>query len=345
MAFDGFCMSSFLTFRYVVRKEAAWMPGFAPVWPQPSSPDPIGVSHAAELLDALRHLVSQVTRRSQLGIFLSGGIDSALLAALLPEGTPAYTIRFAAEGAVDESPMAAVYAERCGLPHRIITVTWADYEQTMDVLMRHKRSPLHPVEVGLFRAASEAARDGLRTIMIGNGADSTFGGMDQLLARDWTTDEFVRRYTFLDPASAIKEPVSMRPVYEAYGATQRFDVRGFLKEVHGRGIAQAFDNAIQAAGCQSVEPYEALTLTAPLDLARIRRGESKYLLRELFRQFYPDLEVPEKIPFARPMDQWLQAWSGPQRREFVEASVRPSYSGEQKWLLYSLERFMNLVNN
>ena len=45
------------------------------------------------------------------------------------------------------------------------------------------------------------------------------------------------------------------------------------------------------------------------------------------------------------MDQWLKSWAGPQRREFIDASEWSSYSGEQKWLLYSLERFMNVVNN
>lgn len=54
-----------------------------------------------------------------------------------------------------------------------------------------------------------------------------------------------------------------------------------------------------------------------LDLERVRAGESKYLLRELFKMKYPELPVPEKIAMPRAMDQWMVDWTGPVRDEFI----------------------------
>jgi asparagine synthetase B (glutamine-hydrolysing) len=340
---NPFCLSSFLAFRYVADERAEWVPGVRPRWPRSASEHRVEVSDAGQILDALRAHVARVATGPHIGLLLSGGMDSAILAALLPRGTPAYTVRFDAEASVDESVAAAASARRCGLEHHVVTVSWDDCQSYMDELMRRKRSPLHPVEVGLFLVASAAAADGVRTLIVGNGADSNFGGLDRLLSQDWTLDEFIGRYTFLEPSAALQDPVSMWPIFAEYARAGRFDTDGFLKEVHGRGIIQAFNNSIEAAGCTSLEPYESLRLGVPLDLARIRRGEPKYLLREVYHQLYPKIAVNEKIAFARPMDRWMSSWEGPRREEFRTDIDMDRLTGEQKWLLYCLERFLNLL--
>lgn len=344
-ALDPFCLNSFLTFRYVVSETAEWVPGVCPKWPRIDPSERFKVEDAGQLLEALRYLIGQALNQGHVGLLLGGGIDSAILAALLPRGTPVYTVRFEADELVDESQAASMYARQCGLRHRVVTVTWDDCAERVDWLMQHKQSPLHPVEVALALASCVASADGVQTLLVGNGADSTFGGLDRLLSRDWTLEEFIKRYTFLDPAAVLREPVSTRFVFEEYGKQKIFDVVGFLKEVHGRGIIQAFDNAIAAGGCASVSPYESLVLAGPLDLARIRHGEPKYLLREIFSQFYPNLPLSKKISFARPMDCWMKPWTGPQRAEFKPGLDVHYLSGEQKWLLYSLERFLNCIEN
>jgi len=336
--------SAYLALRYLPWPEVGWQPGVTPTWPASPGDHLIGVHASDALLSTLTELMAAATASPPTGILLSGGLDSAVLAALMPRGAPAYTIRFAAPGAIDESAAAAHYAAQCGLMHHIVTVTWADYQAHMDDLMRHKRSPLHPVEVGLFLAARQAAADGVRTLVLGNGADSTFGGLDKLLARDWTPAEFVARYTFLDPRRALRQPADLWPTFAPYAHGEVFDTSGFLKTVHGQGVIQAFDNAIGAGGCRTAEPYERLSLDRPLDLDRIRRGESKYLLRAVFAQLYPTRPQPDKIAFARPMDAWLADWPGPRRPEFRTDLDLAGLTGEQRWLVYGLERFLNLLD-
>ena len=211
--------------------------------------------------------------------------------------------------------------------------------------MRRKKAPLHAIEVALHKAALAAKADGLDTLIVGNGADSTFGGMDKLLSRDWTLEEFYRRYTFVDPFQALREPVDLRSVYQPYLKADGFiDVQRFLKTVHGLGIIQSFECAIHSAGLALLEPFEQLRYVRPLDLARNRAGESKYLLKALFSRLFAGMVPPEKIPFARPMDTWLADWTGPGRPEFKAGASWSSFTGDQRWLLHVLEQFLDLLD-
>ena len=90
------------------------------------------------------------------------------------------------------------------------------------------------------------------------------------------------------------------------------------------------------------DPYEKLEMKEPLDLKRIRAGESKYLVRELYRMKYPDLEVPTKIPMPRPVDLIFEKWQGPKRSEFRKDIPMHKLTGNQKWQLWCAEQFLNL---
>lgn len=339
-----FCISSYLAFRYVAKPGVGWKDGVSPEFPNVKAQGKFKVKTAAEVLERLRESAGESCLTKGLGVLLSAGMDSAIIAALLPHGTRAYTVRFVAKDAIDEAPAAARVAEKLGLNHTVVDVTWDDYQDSVDLLMKRKKAPLHPAEAGLYKATCVARRDGISLLAVGNGADSTFGGMDKLLAKDWNFDEFVQRYSFLEPARAVRNPVSIVDIYEPYRQGDGINVMGFLKVVHGLGIIQMFENAIHAGGCALVAPFERLALEAPLDLPRIRGGEPKYILNEVFRVACPGLEIPAKIPFARPVTQWFGDWTGPRRPEFRAGLAMEDFSGEQKWQLYCLERFLNLLD-
>lgn len=338
----SYCTTSYLVFRYVVDKYAKWSDKIAPVYPDISPSNQICVNDCNDVNKALKKYALK-NIDDETGILLSGGIDSAIIASFLPEGANAYTIRFIAEDAIDESSMAKIYAERYNLNLNIIDVSWKDYERFEPLLMKNKNSPLHPVEVGLYVAAEKAAKANDKKLLLGNGADSTFGGMDKLLSKNWKFDDFVKRYSYTDPTEIIKKTESVIGEYERYRIDcESIDYVRFLKETHGIGIIQAFNNAIESAGCVSLEPFETMYLGSKLDIPRIRAGEPKYILAELFRNLYPGIEPPRKIPFARPMDTWLKDWGGPKREEFIPDCDR-NLTGDQKYLVYCLERFLNIM--
>lgn len=340
--YNPFSVSSYLAFRYIAKEGICWKEGLIPNFPKIIKKEQKGVTDADEIIETFKN---QLKCDENTGILLSAGIDSAILSSFLPEGTNAYTVRFIADGAIDESPGASIFAEKLKLKHKIVDVTWDDYLNSMDLLMKRKKSPLHAIEVALYKTAMVARKDGITKLIVGNGADSTFGGMDKLLSKDWTFEEFVKRYNFVEPSEVLKEYEDILEVYMPYKKDNGIDVPAFLKTVHGLGIVQAFNNAIEAAGCTVSTPYETLRLNIPLDLDRIRNNESKYILRDVFHKRFTGFSIPDKIPFARPTDQWLANWGGPKRKEFLNQLDINMFSGEQKWILYCLERFMNLYED
>ena len=337
------CVSSYLVFRYIVKENMAWKKGVMPVFPTVVKRKKTKVKTSADVLEKLRERVLNINNPEQVGILLSGGMDSAIIAALLPRGTKAYTIRFIAEGAIDETAEASSVARQLGLKHTIVNVTWDDYQQEMNMLMKRKKAPLHPVEVGLYKASLRAHKDGITLLAVGNVADSTFGGFDKLLSKDWSFNEFIKRYSFINPERVVNEPISMREIFKPYQQGNGINIIKFLKEVHGPGISQMFENAIQAGGCDQLAPFEDLLLDGPLDLDRIRNGEPKYILVEVYNELFGTTKAPKKIAFARPMAQWLNDWIGPSRKEFLENLSIQEFSGEQKWQLYCLERFLDMI--
>ncbi len=333
-------MTAYLALRHLPRADMAWVPGVVPGLPT-TEHAPRPVSSVTELLDGLRVAVPAV---EGLGLLLSGGIDSALLAAFVAPGTPCFTIAFDVPGAIDESTAAAAYATRWGHPHHVIRVRWQDYLAEADALMVRKRSPLHAIEVPLYLAARAARAAGVHTLLVGNGADSNFGGLDKLLAVDWSFDDFVRRYCFADPARVLAEPCDVTPWFAPYRTATGVDVQAFLHEVHGQGIVQSFETAIGAAGVEVIAPYETLCHRGPLDLDRIRAGEPKYLVQEAFRRTYGAGHAPTKIPFARPTDIWLADWTGPAPRPELRRGLDlRDAGGEERWLVWCLDRFLTLL--
>lgn len=339
----SFCMSSYLAFRYVATPNMAFSKNLMPEYPSKPSKQITGVATADEI-DTVIHKFLDKYFDEQTGILLSGGMDSAIIAAYLPKGTKAYSIRFIAPGAIDETIMAKRYADTYELDFHVVEVHWEDYLEYAPALMKNRKAPLHQIECAVYKAATEARKDGINKLLMGNGSDYLFGGLTGLLSKDWTFDELVNRYTIVFPERALKNPTSILPIYERFRTGENsIDFFGFLEDIHGIASIPSFENPLTLAGVQSLEPYEAMHLSVPLDIKRIRRGESKYLIRELFSRKFPEINPPEKIPFKRPMDQWLEGWAGPIRPEFIPGCTS-DMTGDQKWLVYCLEWFLNLMD-
>ena len=45
----------------------------------------------------------------------------------------------------------------------------------------------------------------------------------------------------------------------------------------------------------------------------------------------------------RPVEQWLNSWDGPKRKEFKNIDIN-TFSGDQKWMIFCLEYFLNLLD-
>ncbi|MBQ7544222.1 MAG: asparagine synthase [Synergistaceae bacterium] len=298
---------------------------------------------SVELLAALEHFTREATKDGRAALALSGGIDSAILARFMPEGSRAYTFRCVVPGVkvIDESGRAAMIADICGLKHEVIDITWEDVEAVTDGLMRHKGSPMHSIEAQIYIGAMRAKAEGFTKFILGDASDAVYGGYNGLLAKDWLFGEFVDRYSYVMPYKVLREPVMNLQPFCEFERDGRIDAYGFIDKYFNIESLGSYYNACGAAGVEFVDPYSYTRLDAPLDYARIRSGDTKYLVREAFRKLYPSLDLPEKIPMPRPVNEWFKDWRGPSRPEFFPHCT-DNFTGDQKWMVWCLERFLNL---
>ena len=335
-------MSSYLAFRYIEREGVDFYAGLQHEnIPLANSQDFTYVRTAAEI-DAAIQKVFDSLKGEKLGICLSGGMDSAILAAYMP-GCDAYTFRFlGGEYQKEELARAEYYAKYYGLNLHYVDIDWNTVQNCLEPVMRSKHAPVHSIEPQLYQAALQAKADGVTRLIVGESSDLIFGGMDQLLSKDWTVEDFAKRYTFLDPALVLKQPEDMSYLYERYRQGEKIDFLQFMDDVFSRESSSSYYNAFKTAGMPYTDPYALLRMADELDLNRVRNGESKYLVRELMQIKYPEIPVPNKVPMPRPVDAYFQDWCGPKRPEFRRDIDMSLLTGNQKWQLYCLEQFLNM---
>lgn len=336
----SYCMSSFLTFRYIERADRDFAEGLHHEhFTQMPDEKKIYVQTAQDIDAALQKQFDEI-KGKRLGILLSGGMDSAILASYM-RGQDAYTFRFrGGEVQTEELRRAEAYAACYGLKLHYIDITWKTVEKNLDAVMEAKQAPVHSIEPQIFEGAVQAKNDGVELMIIGDAADYVFGGMDGLLSRDWLYEDFYRRFIYVEPSEVLREPYDMHYAFEPFRRGEHIDFQGMMDTITTDESYASYKNAFKAAEMPYHDPYECLKMAQPLDLARVRGGESKYLIRELFKMKYPELPVPEKLPMPRPVDEYFRDWPGPKRGEFRGDIDIGRYSGNQKWLLWCLERFL-----
>ena len=335
-------MSSYLAFRYIEQDGMDFYDGLSHEnIPLPNS-ELFTYVHTADEIDAEIQKVFDSLTGEKLGICLSGGMDSAILASYM-SGCDAYTFRFlGGEYQKEELARAEYYAKYYNLKLHYVDINWETVEKCLIPVMREKNAPVHSIEPQLYQAALQAKQDGVTRLIVGESSDLIFGGMDQLLSKDWTVEEFQKRYTFLDPTLVLREPIDMSYLYERYRECEKIDFLHFMDDVFSRESSSSYYNAFKAADMPYTDPYALLRMADPLDLNRVRNGESKYLIRELMHKKYPEIPVPNKVPMPRPVDAYFKDWCGPKRPEFRRDIDITQFTGNQKWQMYCLEQFLNM---
>ena len=338
-----FCMSSYLAFRYIEKADVEFYEGAkhrTNVYINPA--EKVLVKDAQETDVAIQKVFDSL-KGERLGLLLSGGMDSAILASYM-HGSDAYTFRFlGGEFQKEELNRAEKFAAYYGLTLHYVDINWDSVLEALPHVIASKGAPVHSIETQLYVAAQQAKRDGVSRLIIGDGSDYVFGGMDKLMSRDWNYSDWKERFTYLNPALVLKEPVDMDYLFQRYKTGENdIDWLKMMDEVATEESYSSYENAFYAAQIPYTDPYDHLQLAEPLNLKRIRNGESKYVIRALFKMKYPDLPLPEKNPMPRPVDEYFKDWQGPTRPEFRRDIDMSALTGNQKWQLYCLEQFLNM---
>lgn len=142
-----------------------------------------GPAHPLEV-DDLRVLVEDAVRARlmsdvPIGVFLSGGVDSSAIAALMQgagaRGFSSFTIGFD-DPLYDERPLARITARALGTDHHELVLDPASFVDALPRLSWYRDEPMaEPSEVPLLLLA-EHAREHVKVVLTGDGGDEIFGG-------------------------------------------------------------------------------------------------------------------------------------------------------------------------
>jgi asparagine synthase (glutamine-hydrolysing) len=121
------------------------------------------------------HLMSDVP----LGVFLSGGIDSSVIAALMSDIRQGPIETFSvgySEEAYSELPYARLMANHLGSNHHEVRISRKDFFDALPKLIWHEDEPLvWPSSVALYFVA-RLARERVKVVLTGEGSDETLAG-------------------------------------------------------------------------------------------------------------------------------------------------------------------------
>ncbi|MFZ2853187.1 MAG: asparagine synthase (glutamine-hydrolyzing) [Rhodocyclaceae bacterium] len=197
---DVTAVRDYLAYRYVPAPKTLFagirklMPGTCAVWqggqfserrywqapdgqacvPQPAASDVVG-DFLARLDGAVKlQMVSDVP----FGAFLSGGLDSSMIVALMTRHCPlvnTFSVGFG-EDRYSELAYAAQVARQFGTTHHELTVSSSDLVEQLPKLVAFRDAPVsEPSDIAIYLLACEAARS-VKMVLTGEGSDEILGG-------------------------------------------------------------------------------------------------------------------------------------------------------------------------
>lgn len=127
-----------------------------------------------------RAVGSRMVADVPVGAYLSGGVDSSMIVAMMARmggtaGVETYSAGFA-DPRFDELPFAREVSEAVGTRHHEIIVEPSDFQSLWHKLTWHRDAPIsEPADLAIFRLAT-LARESVKVLLSGEGSDELFAG-------------------------------------------------------------------------------------------------------------------------------------------------------------------------
>jgi len=169
----------------------------------------------AEIAEDLLALLDDATRIRMradvpVGAYLSGGLDSAITAALATRHTSrqmsTYSVSFAS-AEHDESAFQQIMAQALGTAHASVHCGALDIARNFPKVIAHTERPVvRTAPAPLFLLSGLVRSQGLKVVLTGEGADEVFAGYDIF------KEDKVRRFAARQPASSFR-PLLFKRLY------------------------------------------------------------------------------------------------------------------------------------
>ncbi|MGB0682538.1 MAG: asparagine synthase (glutamine-hydrolyzing) [Magnetovibrionaceae bacterium] len=342
----------------------------------PGGPDDsMTMDEALSELDELLNDSVAFHQRSDVpyGMFLSGGIDSASLMALMAKlndrPVTAFTCNFPGTDAADESALAGRIAASAGADHVSVDFTEADFWRLLPHVASHVDDPVADYATLPTCRLAEAARErDLKVILSGEGGDEFFAGYGRyrkairsglLGGKPMRSKGIMDGFDlFRDPPAnwrggiAWAEKAEKRPGRSPLQVVQAIDIADWLPH----DLLIKLDRCLMASGIEGRVPFIDPKLAAfayrLADSLKVKGDQGKWLLRQ-----WLDRNLPAAEPFAKkqgftvPVATWIgkrgqelgpmvakQAGVGqlckPDRVEKIfSAAARDKKAGKAAWTL------------
>lgn len=288
-------------------------------FPQGSGRADLSMEAAAE---ELRTLLTDVVRQQlrsdvPVGAYLSGGLDSAGIAALARENVgmlQTFSLTFE-DPEFDESSHQRLMAEHLGVRHSSIRCTTREIGDIFPELIWHTETPLlRTAPAPLMLLARHVHREGFKVVLTGEGADEVFGGYDLF------KEGKIRRFWARQPESAWR-PLLLSRLYP-YLSRSPVANRHFARLFFGQGLHE-LENPFYA--------HVTRWSTA--------RGIFKLLSPEMQQSFasaHSEDELTRQLPAQ------FEAWSALSRDQYIEVKTLLegyllSSQGDRTSMAYSVE--------
>ena len=274
-----------------------------------------------DLIDLLKSSVEyRCISDVEVGSYLSGGIDSTLLASLAKK-VHSWTVGF---NSLNEFEWGKLGAEFIGTSHHEILFEEENFLNSAKLMIKKRKEPLSvPNEVLLYEMTKQVKTKNT-VVLSGEGADELFFGYDRIFAwaqqNKWDLDSFDNYYSYgSHKDNEIIEDV-LAP-FMNYGECIDI-VAAFFQVAHLHGLLRRLDNATMLCSVEARVPFVDHRLVekmagVPFNY-RFQNGISKFPLKKLFKNYLPKKIINrEKIGFPvpiskifnnkiNPMDQWLE---------------------------------------
>jgi asparagine synthase (glutamine-hydrolysing) len=292
------------------------------------SPIVISEDEAVARLDAALHDSVAVHQRSDVpyGMFLSGGIDSSAVLALMAElndrPVRAYTVGFPGTSVADERALARDVARAVRAEHVEIEFTETDFWRLLPRIAGAMDDPAADYAVvPTYKLAAEAARD-VKVVLSGEGGDEMFAGYGRyrgVMRPWWQGGRTMRVRGHLTRLGILREDESgwrdgitgqesvvSHPGRTALQVAQAVDIGDWLP----CDLLAKLDRCLMAHGLEGRTPLldpivAAVAFTLP-DNLKVRGRSGKWVLRSWLAKRLPAAKpFAPKRGFTVPVGEWI----------------------------------------
>jgi asparagine synthase (glutamine-hydrolysing) len=245
------------------KEEPYWRPRYGGADPAMSEND---------ALDRMDALISDSVRQRLIadvpvGLFLSGGVDSSLIAAMTARhasNATAYTVRMP-EASYDETPHAQSVAQHLNMKHEVVELSNSDVSDAFNEISASIDEPLADYSMLPTYMVCKAVRREMTVALGGDGGDELFAGYSTFRARRYSA---IMAHLPAALGSGIRSVIDHLPESDGYMSAS------FVLRYVSQGFGRSTDH----------QPY--------LWMAPFTRGEKSRLWKDSLLPSSPDAFAP-----------------------------------------------------